>query len=355
MIGRSHPPAQGRGYSRSPNKKTSRRGFTRENMRKISLVILLCACSKPRDLPTPINMPDAGPTDALESSAPVPVEVPPPPDPTKLLGAYSTDYEVGGKMKTRAANIALAATKLSVEIGAGEVFSFNDTVGPRDESDGFSKAPVILQGIMVEDIGGGVCQVASTVHAAALHSKLQIVERRPHSRISKYIAPGLDATVVYPSDCKTDPKCDRVNLKIRNPYGRSVGLKVMTFTGTRKGKVEAQFYGFESTVEVKYGYSKKEVEDAEAPKQVFFRSKEYRSATYKKKVQEGQLSYLVRSSLTYTEAGKEPVKIFWLSKYPTVDEAWEIGKEYDVDAGLPWAPVDAGITDADILDGPSVY
>ena len=66
---------------------------------------------------------------------------------------------------------------------------------------------------------------------------------------------------------------------------------------------------------------------------------------------------MVRSSLTYTEAGKEPVKIFWLSKYPTVDEAWEIGKEYDIDAGPPWAPVveDAGVVDADILDVPSVY
>ena len=81
-------------------------------------------------------------------------------------------------------------------------------VGERTAAFGFYKSPVIRDGILTEGTGGGICQVASTLHAAALLAGLGIVERTPHSRPSSYIPMGLDATVVFP----------RVDLKVRNPW-----------------------------------------------------------------------------------------------------------------------------------------
>ncbi|MGH7328248.1 MAG: VanW family protein, partial [Polyangiaceae bacterium] len=89
-----------------------------------------------------------------------------------------------------------------------ELVSFNDVVGPRNEDNGFSKSWEIYKGEMVEGIGGGTCQVASTLHATAFFGGLDIVERLPHSRPSAYIPMGLDATVVFPV----------VDMKLKNPY-----------------------------------------------------------------------------------------------------------------------------------------
>ena len=90
----------------------------------------------------------------------------------------------------------------------GVLVSFNDVVGARNEDNGFAKSWEIYKGEMVEGVGGGTCQVASTFHAAAFFGGLDIVERLPHSRPSAYIPMGLDATVVFPV----------VDMKLKNPY-----------------------------------------------------------------------------------------------------------------------------------------
>jgi len=88
------------------------------------------------------------------------------------------------------------------------VTSFNKVVGPRTTEEGFEEAQEIYEGRMVEGVGGGTCQVASTVHAAAFLGGLEILEDYRHSRPSAYIPMGLDATVVWPT----------LDLKLRNPY-----------------------------------------------------------------------------------------------------------------------------------------
>jgi hypothetical protein len=103
---------------------------------------------------------------------------------------------------------AKAQDSILAEYKTGEVFSFNSVVGPRFERAGFKKAKVIFKKRLRKDYGGGVCQVASTLHAVFLHAGFEIVEAHPHSRVSAYIQPSLDSTVIWGSK----------DLKVRNPY-----------------------------------------------------------------------------------------------------------------------------------------
>lgn len=113
-----------------------------------------------------------------------------------LLAAFRTPLQ-GGETG-RIENITQAAQYLDgVEIGPGGVFSFNDVVGPRETARGFVPAPEIYNGEYVTGIGGGVCQVSSTLYNTALLAGLQIIERMHHSRPLSYVPLGRDATVSY--------------------------------------------------------------------------------------------------------------------------------------------------------------
>jgi vancomycin resistance protein YoaR len=79
----------------------------------------------------------------------------------------------------------------------GQVFSFNQVVGPRDREHGFKEALEIVDGEFVPGIGGGVCQVSSTLYNAVLLANLAIVERTNHSKPLGYVGLGRDATVAY--------------------------------------------------------------------------------------------------------------------------------------------------------------
>jgi len=80
-------------------------------------------------------------------------------------------------------------------IQPGDTFSFNEVVGRRTAERGFMEAGVILNGALVKDLGGGVCQVTTTVMQSAMMSDYKLVERAPHSWPSSYTAVGLDATI----------------------------------------------------------------------------------------------------------------------------------------------------------------
>lgn len=98
----------------------------------------------------------------------------------------------------RTTNLELAAHRLDgVMLFPGEEFSYNEVVGERTEETGFKKAKVIDSHGYTEGIGGGICQVASNLHAAALRAGLDITERHHHRFRVKYMPPGLDATVDY--------------------------------------------------------------------------------------------------------------------------------------------------------------
>ena len=113
-----------------------------------------------------------------------------------LLGSFSTHY--GGTGISRGSNIALAASHINgTVLRPGEIFSYNQVVGPRSGSAGFRIAPVISHGELVPGVGGGVCQVSSTLYNAVLLADLKIVHRSHHAFPVHYLPAGRDATVVY--------------------------------------------------------------------------------------------------------------------------------------------------------------
>jgi vancomycin resistance protein YoaR len=137
----------------------------------------------------------------------------------------------------RGTNIAVAAERLDgIVLLPGELSSFNEIVGARTERNGFRPAPEIYKGEMVQGIGGGTCQVSSTLHAAAFSAGLDVVERTPHSRPSAYIALGLDSTVSWPT----------IDLKLRNPWP----FPIVIHSRVKRGKLDIQLLGREKPATV---------------------------------------------------------------------------------------------------------
>ncbi|KIL37023.1 hypothetical protein SD71_04960 [Cohnella kolymensis] len=114
----------------------------------------------------------------------------------KNIGQYVTYFNA--RNGSRAHNIALAAKAINNQVVfPNELFSFNRTVGMRTKLRGYKRAPVIVQGELAEDIGGGICQVSSTLYNAVDRAGLQIVQRYSHSRNVQYVPPRRDATVSW--------------------------------------------------------------------------------------------------------------------------------------------------------------
>lgn len=140
------------------------------------------------------------------------------------LASFETRYGDYGRYRGRAHNIRHAASMISeVILVPQETFSFNERIGQRTRARGFRRAPVIISGRMQRDYGGGICQLASTIYAAALYSGLHVVEHHAHSRVSSYIRPGLDATVDWGTK----------DLIIQNQFPYPVTMRVETRPGTR--------------------------------------------------------------------------------------------------------------------------
>ena len=115
---------------------------------------------------------------------------------TTVAGAYTTHFD-SGKVN-RANNIATAVKYLDgTVVPPGDIFSFNETVGPRTREAGFEEAIIIAGQEFVPGLGGGVCQVSTTLYNAALKAGMKITERSRHSRMIHYVPIGLDAAVSY--------------------------------------------------------------------------------------------------------------------------------------------------------------
>lgn len=157
----------------------------------------------------------------------------------QVLGYFETRYTLGSKNKDRTYNLRQAASKLDgAVVMPGEIFDFNEVVGPRDEAHGYRVAPVIAQGELVDGLGGGTCQVSGTLHGAVFFAGLEVVERYPHSRPSYYIKLGLDATVVYPT----------INFRFRNNFD----FPIVLHETVSNGVVRAEILGPERKLTVTY-------------------------------------------------------------------------------------------------------
>lgn len=113
---------------------------------------------------------------------------------TNKRAEFSTQYQ--NSKQGRKQNIKLATSKISgTVLNKGEEFSFNNVVGKRTEENGFFSATVIENGEFAEGVGGGVCQVSTTLYNCALLSGLTITKRYAHSLVPNYIEPSFDAMV----------------------------------------------------------------------------------------------------------------------------------------------------------------
>ena len=116
---------------------------------------------------------------------------------TGVVGTYETFY---GGDPNRIHNVELVAHLVDDKlIAPGATFSFNGTTGERSAAKGFLEAPVIVNGELQTGLGGGVCQVSTTVFNAAYEAGLRITERTNHALYISHYPLGRDATVDYPS------------------------------------------------------------------------------------------------------------------------------------------------------------
>ena len=139
----------------------------------------------------------------------------------KAIGHYATYYNSANK--NRSSNIAIASQALdSHVVFPGETFSFNRTVGRRTVEKGYRKAPVIVKGELSEGIGGGICQVSSTLYNAIDRAGLKIVQRYSHSKSVPYVLPGRDATVSW----------DGPDFAFYNQYNQPILIRAFAGSGT---------------------------------------------------------------------------------------------------------------------------
>ena len=115
---------------------------------------------------------------------------------TSVVSSYTTTY---GGTPGRLNNVQLVAKLIDgTLIAPGETFSFNGTTGERTAAKGFQEAPVIINGELQNGLGGGICQVSTTVFNAAFEAGLPITARTNHALYISHYPLGRDATVNYP-------------------------------------------------------------------------------------------------------------------------------------------------------------
>lgn len=114
------------------------------------------------------------------------------------LASFSTNYNT--RDTDRTTNLRLAANKVNgTVLMPGETFSYNKIVGQRTIAAGYKEAPIYVNGQVVDGLGGGICQISSTLYNAVIYANLDIVTRSNHQFVPSYVTASRDATVVYGS------------------------------------------------------------------------------------------------------------------------------------------------------------
>ena len=151
-----------------------------------------------------------------------------------LLSSFSTKYDASNT--NRSTNLKLAAGKINgTVLMPGENFSYNKVVGERTIAKGYKEAGGFSGGKVVQMLGGGICQIASTLYDTVLYANLEIVERRNHVFSAGYVGAGKDATVVYGS----------IDFKFKN--SRKYPIMIKTYVSNGIAKME--IYGIKEEVE----------------------------------------------------------------------------------------------------------
>ena len=148
-----------------------------------------------------------------------------------LLSSFPTYYSTSDRDRTT--NLILAANKINgTVVMPGEVFSYNQVVGERTIAAGYKEAPIYVNGEVVDGLGGGICQVTSTLYNAVVLANLEIVERSNHQFVPSYVKASRDATVVFGS----------IDFKFKN--NRNYPIKILC--SVNNGVVNFAIYGLKT-------------------------------------------------------------------------------------------------------------
>ena len=148
-----------------------------------------------------------------------------------LLSQYSTSYSTRDQKRTT--NLRLAANKINgTVLMPGETFSYNKVVGERTIAAGYQEAPIYVSGKVVDGLGGGICQITTTLYNAVVYANLDIVERSNHQFVPSYAPASRDATVVYGS----------IDFKFKN--NRNYPIKIVC--SVQNGIANFQIYGLKT-------------------------------------------------------------------------------------------------------------
>ncbi|WP_297428164.1 VanW family protein [Clostridium sp.] len=134
-----------------------------------------------------------------------------------LMGKFSTNYSTSTPGRCNNIEIATSVVNGTI-VMPGEVFSFNDVVGPRTVERGYQEAGTYVGNKVEPGIGGGICQVSTTLYRAAMKANLRSLERTNHSMAVGYAQPGLDATVSY----------GYIDYKFKNTYDFPIYIQGIT-------------------------------------------------------------------------------------------------------------------------------
>lgn len=202
------------------------------------------------------------------------------------LGTYTTS--VSGTWN-RISNVRLAAEKCDgIILLKGDKFSYNDTLGERTEANGFKTAGAYLNGATVQELGGGICQISSTMYAAVLNANMKIVERHNHTFASSYIGLGMDATVSWGGPDFRWQNDKDYPVKIEASYWD--GYATVTIWGTRTDKLTVEMVS-ETKETIPYSTVTREDPDMRKGKTRVSQagSDGYRVQTYRKVYDDGKL------------------------------------------------------------------
>lgn len=172
---------------------------------------------------------------------------------SNLRSDFSTDISTSSSDRKHNIKNALASLN-KVEIAPNEIFSFNKIVGRRTAENGYRQAKIIVNNEFVDGIGGGVCQVSTTLYNSALLAGLEIVEANKHSKQVGYVQAGFDAMVNFGSS----------DLKFRN----NTSEKITIITNYSSSKARIRIFG-EDNSNVRYKLSNEVFNIIEPTEEVF--------------------------------------------------------------------------------------
>ena len=201
------------------------------------------------------------------------------------LSTFSTNYV---NNPNRTTNLKLASEKINgTVVMPGETFSFNQVVGKRTREAGYKDAAIFSDGMVTDGLGGGICQITSTLYDAVVFADLEIVYRRNHMFIPSYVNGGEDATVVWGS----------TDFKFKN--SRDYPIKIVS--SVQNGVATVSIYGLATDNEYDISIETKTIKSI--PYSTEYRKNTgYASGTV---IQSGAKGYVVDSYKVYKQNGVE--------------------------------------------------